>query len=478
MVAAKRTLEKPEDGSTSSNKKAKVASREMRKLSEIAFAEGMDFLEEGDTVEALAALKKAVDTWPENVKALAQLGLLLKDRLEFNSARPLLERAVARARELWGSCKMSPARKLQVVSGVSSAYTLALLLAQEGKEAECDSYLLAMGFRWKLSSQILHYEKPPTTSPPKETISGFQVLDGVLPNVLLLALQNGFVKGTRFWEDHGYPTDHFFSYHYTLTDLPKNLVEQTIRAIRPLVAKVYPNLKSATGAEWWVHKRDKGGGHQLHFDLDERHLNSGNGVRSALCTSILYLTGGSCFGPTLVTDQRLKSGLATKAWLVHPKANRMVIFDGSQLHGVVPGRPLPNTSPATDDTMPRVTIMIAWWVDDVRYKGEPEFGEFGGNFPVPDFSREDVYYTWNQDVPVLEAQLSPVNPSPVDVPKVSPVWEKVQEREEDQVMTLPRFSELVFYGRFFLESSTQIDDEVLGQNLDPNGQKCEESKCS
>jgi len=476
MVAAKRILEKAEEESTSSNKKAKVVTREIRKRSVMAFAKGMEFLEEGEVDEALAAVKKAVDIWPDNVKALAQLGSLLKDRLEFDSARPLLERAVAKARKLWGTKKISLARRLKVMSGVLAAHTLALLLAQEGKEAECDSYLLAMGFSLKLSSQILHYEKPTTTSPPKETISGFQVLDGVLPNVLLQALQDGFVKGTRFWEDHGYPTDHFFSYHYILTDPPTNLVEQTILAIRPLVNKVYPDLQSATGAEWWVHKRASGGGHQLHFDLDERHLNSGNGVRSAMCTSILYLTGGSCFGPTLVTDQRLKAGPATKAWLVHPKANRMVIFDGSQLHGVVPGRPLPNISSATDNTMPRVTIMIAWWVEDVRYKGEPKFGEFSGNFPVPDFSREDVYYTWNQDLPVLEAQLSPVTPSPVDVPKVSPVWKKVQKREGQQVISLPRFAEVVFYGRFFLESSTQIDDEILGKNSDSNGQQCVESK--
>jgi len=476
MLGAKRTLEKPEEGSTSSNKKAKVASREIRKRGEMAFAEGMDSLEEGEVDEALAAFKKAVDIWPENVKALAQLGSLLKDRLEFDSARPLLERAVAKARELWDSQKMTPARRKQVVAGVSAAYALALLLAQEGKHAECDSNLAALGFRWKLSSKILNYEKPPPNSPPKESISGFQVLDGALPKVLLKALQDGFVEGIRFWEDHGYPTDHFFSYHYTLTDPPKNLVEQTIREIRPLVSKVYPGLKSATGAEWWVHKRGSGGGHQLHFDLDERHLNSGNGVRSALCTSILYLTGGSCFGPTLVTDQLLKAGPATKAWLVHPEANRMVTFDGAQLHGVVPGRPLHNSSSAINSTKPRVTIMIAWWIEDVRYKGEPKFGEFGGNFPVPDFSREDVYYTWNQDIPVLEAELPRVTPSPVAVPQVSPVWEKVLEREGQKVFTLPRLPEVLFYGRFFLESSTQIDNEVLGDDSDSDGDKCEESE--
>lgn len=476
MLGAKRSLENSEEGSTPSVKKAKVEAQENIDSGKKAFEEGMDFLEEGEEEEALTAFTKAVDVWPDNVKALAQLGSLLKHRQEFDSARPLLKRAVARARELWVSWEMSPSKREQVVAGVSAAYTLALLLAQEGQEAESDHYLGALGFRLKLSSQILHYAKPQPNPPPEESTVGFQVLDNTLPKVLLEALQDGFVKGTRFWEDHGYPTDHFFSYHYTLADPPKNLVEQTILEIRPLVRRVYPEMKSVIGAEWWVHKRGTGGGHQLHFDLDERHLNSGNGVRSALCTSILYLTGGSCFGPTLVTDQHLKAGLAKNGWLVHPKANRMVIFDGSQLHGVIPGRPLDKVSTEKLNNLPRVTIMIAWWIEDVRYKGEVRYGEFAGNFTVPDFSRKDVHYTWNLDIPVLDAKLPSIAPSPIAVPQVSPVWEKVLEREGQKVFSLPRLPEVAFYGRFFLKSPSQIDNEVLGEDSDSDGDQCEESE--
>ncbi len=50
-------------------------------------------------------------------------------------------------------------------------------------------------------------------------------------------------------------------------------------------------------------------------------------------------------GPTLATNQRLAQddsrALASKGWMVAPKLNRMVTFDATVLHGVIPGRGLP-----------------------------------------------------------------------------------------------------------------------------------------
>ena len=46
-------------------------------------------------------------------------------------------------------------------------------------------------------------------------------------------------------------------------------------------------------------------------------------------------------GPTLMTNQKLKGKLADKGWLVFPKCNRLTAFDGTVLHGVVPGRSCP-----------------------------------------------------------------------------------------------------------------------------------------
>lgn len=98
-------------------------------------------------------------------------------------------------------------------------------------------------------------------------------------------------------------------------------------------------------------------GHQLHYDSDDEGQG---GIRNPIFTSVLYLnpntssssidtqsgTGGSSGdslcgsseqsfigGPTLVTDQVLGGGLATKGWLSYPAVNRFTMFDGRYLHG-------------------------------------------------------------------------------------------------------------------------------------------------
>lgn len=56
---------------------------------------------------------------------------------------------------------------------------------------------------------------------------------------------------------------------------------------------------------------------------------------------VVYVTG-DVGGPTLVTTQRLASKkLADRGWIVHPRVNRVCMFDGGVLHGVIPGRGVP-----------------------------------------------------------------------------------------------------------------------------------------
>lgn len=86
---------------------------------------------------------------------------------------------------------------------------------------------------------------------------------------------------------------------------------------------------------------------------------------------VLYLTPSGLGGPTLVTDQTLKKEqLATRGWLVHPRTNRLAGFDGTLLHGVVPGRGVPmRISDRNEDqkgchqgvAARRVTFMTAFW---------------------------------------------------------------------------------------------------------------------
>ena len=61
---------------------------------------------------------------------------------------------------------------------------------------------------------------------------------------------------------------------------------------------------------------------------------------------VVYVTG-DVGGPTLVTTQRLTSKrLADRGWIVHPRVNRVCMFDGGVLHGVIPGRGVPPAAPA------------------------------------------------------------------------------------------------------------------------------------
>jgi hypothetical protein len=54
-------------------------------------------------------------------------------------------------------------------------------------------------------------------------------------------------------------------------------------------------------------------------------------------SAVCYLSEGMG-GPTLVTDQNIRDpALACRGWLVSPKLNRFVVFNGQMLHGVIPG---------------------------------------------------------------------------------------------------------------------------------------------
>jgi hypothetical protein len=54
-----------------------------------------------------------------------------------------------------------------------------------------------------------------------------------------------------------------------------------------------------------------------------------------VCSTILYLSDAG--GPTVVLDQQPGTALALVAWLVSPQSGRLAAFDGSLLHGVLPG---------------------------------------------------------------------------------------------------------------------------------------------
>ena len=88
-------------------------------------------------------------------------------------------------------------------------------------------------------------------------------------------------------------------------------------------------------AEWWCHSKPHCAGHLLHFDQSDD-------AQTPLVSTVLYLSEEGVGGPTLVTEQAMvDKHIAPQGWLCKPKENRLLLFRGSLLHGVVPGAGLP-----------------------------------------------------------------------------------------------------------------------------------------
>jgi tetratricopeptide (TPR) repeat protein len=310
-------------------------------------------------------------------------------------------------------------------------YELALLHSQLGNFNEADKYLATLGFVLKLSNQIICPSVHPTSSVLRDQkqapvsvrqLSDAAVVsfDNVLPLNLLQPLLEAFSPSSTFWSEHSYPTEEFFSYSCKKSDKP-SLMSQIIKFLTPLIDSHFKDMKIASkcsSVEWWCHKRDQSSGfaHQLHFDLDENSLqtykddvvsqqmtdsklseskkDSETSLREdlhPLVSAVLYLSEQKNAAPTLVTDQTLDAGsVATQAWLCHPAENRLLLFDGKLLHGVVPFlSPIEKKkhSALSGEASPRITIMMGFWAKD--FNNIPSTGipnKLGPNMAMPSFS--------------------------------------------------------------------------------------------
>ncbi|CAN0392079.1 unnamed protein product [Ectocarpus sp. 12 AP-2014] len=308
----------------------------------------------------------------------------------------------------------------------AAAERLSLLLCQEGRNKEAAKVLKRHGFRYRLSADVLRYPLPPQAKSPtavEESGNGHNLarksspqarkvskapgqrgrrgggngdsggddasefvaaVDGALPPGMLRHLQEAFGSRSRFWSEHGYNsetgTPGYFSYIHRLGGAPTTSIEEVINRVRVLAERSFPEVKEAKFVEWWAHRRPHSSGHQMHFDSDNEGLG---GVRNPIVSVVVYVTG-DVGGPTLVTTQRLTSKrLADRGWIVHPRVNRVCMFDGGVLHGVIPGRGVPVTeTPPHPTPRPeedgqgvgcevvkedragmRVTWMVAFWRD-------------------------------------------------------------------------------------------------------------------
>ena len=130
----------------------------------------------------------------------------------------------------------------------------------------------------------------------------------------------------------------------------------------------------------WAHNRPHASGHQLHFDSDDEGRSRQQGFPNhPICSFVLNVSSNTRVGgPTLVTNQRLRNPETThlqgvRGWLVPSRPSRLVCFDGSVLHGVIPGKgciPQLQEEDMGELSNPRrVTLMMAFWKDIKVRKG-------------------------------------------------------------------------------------------------------------
>ena len=254
---------------------------------------------------------------------------------------------------------------------------LAMLLLQAGRSGEATPYLQELGYIVRLADGVLNYQFSPGSAKAKfscsmNSIANKQiavpkvpcaVVDNALPAPVWEALRGALGSlQADYWALHDYsiePPSPYFSYIVPLADNKSSalgILGVLIRAVMGVARRHFGDIVNAAQfAEIWAHNRPHGSGHQLHFDSDDEGRG---GIRHPIVSSAFFLQG-NVGGPTLVSTQRLGDRiLGESCWLCPPQANRLVVFDGSVLHGVVPGRGV-TAIPGER----RVTIMVALWAN-------------------------------------------------------------------------------------------------------------------
>jgi hypothetical protein len=244
---------------------------------------------------------------------------------------------------------------------------LSLLWIQSERANLAINDLSELGYICRLSSTCLDYPEQQSEVPnlsPKIIQKSLKAAPCLIFDEFLTKSQEAHLKSclgdpkSSYWADHDYciePPSSYFSYVLPLNQAKEygflgDLIDSISHS--SAIRHKFPKVNQAKFVELWIHNRPHASGHQLHFDSDNEGIG---GVRNPIISTIVYVNASSG-GPSLVTNQTLKdTKLATRGYLVHPKARRVVAFDGTVLHGVIPGK----------DFVPgggrRVTLMLAFW---------------------------------------------------------------------------------------------------------------------
>ena len=322
-------------------------------------------------------------------------------------------------------------------SGLASS-RLAWLLLQTGSYEEANTYLQDLGYSYCFTEQLCRHSS--ATSQEVLVFDGssdklVHVWDNALPLSLFSQTCAAFSPSSPFWEEHDYPCG-YFSYAHRLNDelstMNNTLMSCLSKQVMDIIIPAFPEVENAKVVEWWAHNRPHSDGHQLHFDSDNEGCD---GVRNPIVSTILYLTGTTLGGPTLVTTQETTSTkLPEKGWLCYPSSNRLSVFKGDLLHCVIPG-----IGPNPDPNVKRITLMFAFWPEL-----KTRVVEEGVDLPCASMGFPDMKvskFTWpllmkGGDEKAIGGGSSSSGSSgssgerntvatPVSIPSVSPIWRDV-----------------------------------------------------
>lgn len=269
--------------------------------------------------------RAALRCFPRFVAGLSALGQVLKaaaaSAASLAEAQQVLTQAVDIAQQvseteggLLVESNKGCAAELEAADAARAA--LAMLLCQSRRADEAAVHLTALGFKFRLSQEVLCYTVPKQPQQQKQLVAGvpgstirqedqdqdqpvassssrcdfMQVVDAALPAPLLQHLQHVFRPGADFWREHNYGRVGYFSYFFPMgpAGSPSTTsMHQLAAHLQDLGRQYFPDLAEAQYAEFWAHSRRHSSGHQLHFDSDDEGQG---GVRHPIITAIVYLS--------------------------------------------------------------------------------------------------------------------------------------------------------------------------------------------
>ncbi|RHY69330.1 hypothetical protein DYB34_007329 [Aphanomyces astaci] len=382
-----------------------------------------------------------------------------------DQGRALLESVVAKAVD---------AQVVQVAQ-----YSLAMLHLCSGNASAADDLLSSLGMRHRLHESVFTPDSGLATVVDDDLVATrhVKVVDTPVSPAVWSHVQSKFHhESSPFWPEHRYgaPDVGYFSYAFRecASAAPANCVESWIQLhLLPHVRASFPDkARDIVHAEWWVHSRDQISGHQLHYDTDESRLTQTNQLFYPLVSTVWYLSPGMSAAPTLVMDKMFgQDASAAKGYLVVPKANRLAMFDGRLLHGVVPHFQQQHDDVASLARDTRLTLMVGFW--DKHVASNP----FNAKQPTANMTLPHQTSTlkWPahlaENLPMSSPAAATSQPGPV-VAVPDPLWVEVPTTCDAASSVDTSDGGLVGVGKYFVPDLAALDADIAGLLAEPTAE--------